>query len=215
MKQVDRRPLTAALEPPLVRGGARRARACSGLYVAGRALERGPVRRAGGAAFLLAGASTSWAWRSSTRHLATTARGGLNPWVRHGRPTTARVHAAAVAKCAGDRLYDRRPPASAPPSWPRAWVPVHTRQPTTTPCTSASRRREERAPLETPEEGARGAAGSHLGRLGPTLTRPACEPCIARALRMVQPMGHLRLFLSPGPLEAGAVRRPPPSGCGR
>ena len=43
VKRVDRRPLTAAPEPPLARGGARRARACSSRCVA----SAGPRARAG------------------------------------------------------------------------------------------------------------------------------------------------------------------------
>ena len=91
-----------------------------------------------------------------------------------------------------------------------------TNRPTTTPCTAARCCREGRAPLETPEEGARDAAGSRLGLRPRPPWHAACVRAVRRAgVRGVQPMGPLRLFLSHGPLEAGAVRRPPPSGCGR
>ena len=156
VKRVDRRPLTAAPEPPLARGGARRARACSSRYVAsaGPRARAGATGRAGCVPPRRRQHVTDMALdHSPPRHDRPCARHGCGE--PHGRPTdqptTTRKRATAVAACATTRP---RPPTDDHPLYYRP-----------TPG------REERAPLESSEEGARDAAGSHLGRLGPFCSR--------------------------------------------
>ena len=101
-----------------------------------------------------------------------------------GRPTlfrrvfeiTTRKRATAVAACATTRP---RPPTD---DYPLYYRPTPGR--------------EERAPLESSEEGARDAAGSRLGLRPRPPWHAACVRAVRRAgVRMVQPMGPLRLFL--------------------